>query len=83
MGTAIFEPTIVRIPDGRQTGQRAARSARRLNDFVDTPWQMRSPISIWRTQVGAIEVHYKREHRTAWQGPFLREEQELLDNIAQ
>lgn len=53
-----------------------------LNDFVDTPWQMRSPISIWRTQVGAIEVHYKREHRTAWQGPFLREEQELLDNIA-
>ena len=24
-----------------------------LNDFVDTPWQMRSPISIWRTQVGA------------------------------
>jgi hypothetical protein len=53
-----------------------------LNDFVDTPWQMRSPISIWRTQVGAIEVHYKREQPTAWEGPFLREEQELLDNIA-
>lgn len=53
-----------------------------LNDFVDTPWQMRSPISIWRTQVGAIEVHYKREQPIAWEGPFLREEQELLDNIA-
>ena len=54
----------------------------RSSDFVDTPWRMRSPISIWRTQVGAIEVHYKREQPTAWEGPFLREEQELLDNIA-
>jgi len=51
-------------------------------DFVDTPWRMRSPISIWRTQVGAIEVHYKNSKPTAWEGPFLREEQELLDNIA-
>jgi hypothetical protein len=53
-----------------------------LSDFVDTPWRMRSPISIWRTQVGVVEVHYKREHPMAWEGPFLREEQELLDNIA-
>jgi Polymerase beta, Nucleotidyltransferase len=51
-------------------------------DYVDTPWRMRSPISIWRTQVGAIEVHYKNSKPTAWEGPFLREEQELLDNIA-
>jgi hypothetical protein len=53
-----------------------------LGDFADTPWRMRSPISIWRTQVGAIEVHYKSEKPTAWEGPFLREERELLDNIA-
>lgn len=53
-----------------------------LPDFVDTPWRMRSPISIWRTQVGAIEVHYKSAKPTAWEGPFLREERELLDNIA-
>lgn len=53
-----------------------------LPDFVDTPWRLRSSISIWRTQVGAIEVHYKSEKPTAWEGPFLREEQELLENIA-
>ena len=53
-----------------------------LTDFVDTPWRMRSPISIWRTQVGVVEVHYKCERPIAWEGPFLREEQELLDNIA-
>jgi hypothetical protein len=53
-----------------------------LLDFVDTPWRQRSPISIWRTQVGGIEVHYKDLKPTAWEGPFLREERELLDNIA-
>lgn len=53
-----------------------------LADFLDTPWRLRSPISVWRTSVGAIEVHYKREKATAWEGPFLREERELLDNIA-
>jgi hypothetical protein len=53
-----------------------------LPDFIDTPWRLRSPISIWRTSVGAIEVHYKQEKATAWEGPFLQEERELLDNIA-
>ena len=53
-----------------------------LPDFVDTPWRLRSPISIWRTSVGAIEVHYRQEKPTFWEGPFLREERELLDNIA-
>ena len=53
-----------------------------LPDFIDTPWRLRSPISVWRTSVGAIEVHYKEEKPTAWEGPFLREERELLDNMA-
>src|SRR3954454_18176791 len=51
-------------------------------DFVDTPYRLRSPISIWRTQVGIIEVVYTSERPMAWEGPFLREERELLDNIA-
>ncbi len=38
-----------------------------LPGFVDTPWRMRSPISIWRTQVGVIAVHYKSEKPTAWE----------------
>ena len=51
-------------------------------DFVETPWRQRTPISIWRTPVGALEVVYKHAHLPAWEGPFLREERELLDNIA-
>jgi hypothetical protein len=53
-----------------------------LPDFEDKPWRLRSPISIWRTPVGAIEVLYKHSRPTAWEGPFLREERQLLDSIA-
>jgi hypothetical protein len=53
-----------------------------LPDFIETPWRLRSPISVWRTPLGAIEVHYKQEKPPIWEGPFLREERELLDNIA-
>jgi hypothetical protein len=53
-----------------------------LPDFVDTPWRQHAQISIWRTPVGAIEVHYKRDKPVEWEGPFLREERELLDNVA-
>ena len=51
-------------------------------DFVDTPWRQRSPIAVARTTVGAIEVRYKHEHPAAFEGPFLRQERELLDRIA-
>jgi hypothetical protein len=54
-----------------------------LPDFVDTPWRQRSTISLWRTAVGAVEVLYKQPKPAAWEGPFLREERQLLDNIAQ
>lgn len=53
-----------------------------LPDFVDTPWRLCSPISIWRTTLGTIEVHYKQEKPIAWEGPFLKDERQLLDNIA-
>src|SRR6478736_6708121 len=39
-----------------------------LPDFIDTPWRLRSPISIWRTSVGPIEVHYKQHKPDAWGG---------------
>lgn len=50
--------------------------------FVETPWRLRSTISIWRTQVGAVEVLYRTPRPAAWEGPFLREERQLLDNVA-
>ncbi|HET7746278.1 MAG TPA: nucleotidyltransferase domain-containing protein [Vicinamibacteria bacterium] len=52
-----------------------------LFDFVETPWRLRASISIWRTQVGSVEVVYRSQHPAAWEGPFLREERQLLDRV--
>jgi len=85
---AVFRRVLEAIPAGWQypedTTARIEYFGRThaLPDFLDTPWRLHSPISIWRTQVGAIEVHYKTEKPVAWEGPFLREEQQLLDNVA-
>jgi len=53
-----------------------------LPDFFETTHRLHSPVSLWHTHVGAIEVFYKTPKPEAWEGPFLREERELLDNIA-
>ena len=84
----VFRSVLEAIPDAWQfppdTTARIEYFGRThaLPGFIDTPWRLRSPISIWRTSVGAIEVHYKQEKPVAWEGPFLQEERELLDNIA-
>jgi len=85
---AVFESILRAIPPAWQFPE--ATTARieyfgrsfALPDFEETPWRLRSLLSIWRTQVGVIEVLYKSEKPAAWEGPFLKEEQELLDNIA-
>ena len=50
--------------------------------FIETPWRLRSTISLWRKPVGAIEVVYRQPRPSAWEGPFLEEERQLLDHIA-
>lgn len=85
----VFERVLAALPPAWQYPDDATARIEYLGrthgrpDFVDTPWRLRSSISIWRTQVGSIEVHYRSEKPTAWEGPFLREERQLLDNIAQ
>jgi hypothetical protein len=85
---AVFHAVLSAIPPAWQYCEEATARIEyfgrsyALPDFVETPWRLRSPISIWRTQVGSIEVLYKSEKPAAWEGPFLREEQVLLDNLA-
>jgi hypothetical protein len=85
---AVFAKVLAAIPPAWQYPEETTARIEYLGrthalpDFADTPWRQRAAISIWRTTVGAIEVHYKREMPTAWEGPFLKEERQLLENIA-
>lgn len=86
---AVFASVVAALPPAWQHSADATARIEYLgrthagDRFVDTPWRLRSPLTIWRTAVGAVEVHYRSEQPVAWEGPFLREERLLLDTVAQ
>jgi hypothetical protein len=50
--------------------------------FTETVWQQRADISVSGDRVGALEVYYLKEKSACDEGPFLKEEQNLLNAIA-
>lgn len=50
--------------------------------FEETPWRLSSYIEVEGQIRGAIEVYYVEERPRAIEGPFLREERDLLEGIA-
>ena len=52
-------------------------------DFRETEWKQSSDIVVNGNKAGRIEVFYLREAPEYDEGPFLREERELIGNIAE
>jgi hypothetical protein len=52
------------------------------SDFVETPWVQRQEFDIPNEARGLIEVFYLKEFPEADEGPFLKEERNLLINLA-
>ena len=51
-------------------------------NFQSTPWRQASPILISGETCGEVEVCYLEERPTCDEGPFLREERNLIDAVA-
>ncbi|MDZ7761501.1 MAG: EAL domain-containing protein [Desulfovermiculus sp.] len=51
-------------------------------DFRETAWKQSADIVVNGNNAGRIEVFYLREAPVCVEGPFLREERELIENIA-
>jgi len=51
-------------------------------DFRVTEWRMSQEFSTIDDQTGNIEIFYTREFREEFEGPFLKEERDLVVNIA-
>lgn len=54
----------------------------RTDNFTETPWKQESGISVYGIWIGAVEVYYLEEKPEADEGPFIKEERDLLDAIA-
>lgn len=51
-------------------------------DFIETEWRMVQEFSTIDEETGTIEIFYTREFREEYEGPFLKEERDLVINIA-
>jgi hypothetical protein len=51
-------------------------------DFQETNWRMAQEFSTIDGETGSIEIFYTKEFRIESEGPFLKEERDLIQNIA-
>ena len=85
----IFSSVIEIIPQGWQYSEecrvlityKGKKFHRR--DFDPTPWAQKSCLIFQGEKVGKIEVYYIKEMPPADKGPFLKEEQKLLNTISE
>ncbi len=49
--------------------------------FQETFWNLSSPIMVFGKKTGLIETYYLEECPTIDEGPFLKEERDLIDNL--
>ena len=54
----------------------------RTKRFKDTPWKLTSKISVDARNFGALEVYYTEKKPERDEGPFLKEERQLIDAVA-
>ncbi|MBN2634649.1 MAG: hypothetical protein JXR61_00160 [Prolixibacteraceae bacterium] len=51
-------------------------------NFRETPWMMQQTFELAGKKKGVIEIYYLKQYPNEYEGPFLKEERELLENIA-
>lgn len=51
-------------------------------NFRETPWMMQQSFELPGKKKGVIEIYYLKQYPDEYEGPFLKEERELLENIA-
>ena len=54
----------------------------KTDDFKITKWKQTAQIKLFGEKVGAIELYYKKKSPKEDEGPFLKEERDLIDAIA-
>ena len=51
-------------------------------EFIDTPWLQREHFITIDNKKGTIEVYYLKEFPKSYEGPFMKEERQLIINLA-
>jgi len=85
----MLQETIEIIPSGWQYSEIACarivleHQEFRTSNYRETPWKLASGLFIHGRLIGGLEVCYLEERPSAAEGPFLAEERDLLNAIAE
>ena len=55
----------------------------KTDNFKDTEWRQAADIKVSGETRGTVEVYYLEEKPESYEGPFLKEERDLIDDIAE
>ncbi len=55
----------------------------RTKDFTESAWMQSAPVTVKGSVVGRLEVGYREEMPNEDEGPFLKEERQLIDSLAE
>ncbi|MBW1870212.1 MAG: response regulator, partial [Deltaproteobacteria bacterium] len=55
----------------------------KTKDFETSVWKQVSDIKVYGKVIGTIEVYYSEEKATDFEGPFMKEEQDLIEVISE
>jgi PAS domain S-box-containing protein len=75
-------PSSWQYPEITRTKVRFNRDEYISGSFKETKWKQTSDIVVHGKRVGSIEVYYLEEKPELDEGPFLKEERELIDTLA-
>ncbi|NJD10933.1 MAG: pyruvate, phosphate dikinase [Gemmatimonadetes bacterium] len=86
----VLQQVLTAIPAGWQYAQACqaqivfdGHSLATSPGLLETPWRQRAPIQIGNRVVGELNVYYTAEQPPADEGPFLREERQLINALAE
>lgn len=81
-GTADLLPTSWQYPEISCARIRYREQVFQSANFKSTRWRQNAPISINDNQEGLVEVHYLKKKPRLDEGPFLKEERQLIDAVS-
>jgi len=81
-GTTLLIPTSWQYPEITEVRITYKGTKYATKNFKKTRWRQSAEIIVDRRPAGAIEVCYTREMADEYEGPFLKEERNLIDSIA-
>ncbi len=76
-------PAAYQYPEAACARIRYAQDVFESEDFMETPWRQSSIIGALQEEFGSVQVCYREEKPEEDEGPFLREERELIDSIGE